>query len=141
MIELPFKEGLFFTPKSKDEKPYLIGSRCGVCGYTCFPKKEVCVRCCRDTTMEEIKLGQCGILETYAVMQVGMPGFPPPYMIGYVRTNEGALVFTPITGCDAKDGALTIGEEMELVIDTIKEDQQGNRLLGWKYKPTRRKKA
>jgi uncharacterized OB-fold protein len=89
--------------------------------------------------MEQIKLGHRGTLETFAVMQVGPPDFPPPYIIGYIRTKEGALVFTPITGCEAADDALQIGEEMELVIEKIKEDGEGNSLLGWKYKPARKK--
>lgn len=138
MAAIPLKEGLFHIPESPDEKPYLIGSRCTACGYTCFPKSPVCVRCRRDDTTEELKLGPYGTLETFAVMQVGMPDFPAPYVIGYVRTKEGALVFTPITGCDARDDALTLDEDMELVIERIKEDEQGNELLGWKFKPTRR---
>jgi uncharacterized OB-fold protein len=85
--------------------------------------------------MENIPLGSHGRLETFAVMQVGPPGFKVPYVIGYVKTREGALVFAPITGCEAKDEALKVGEEMELVIEKVKEDGKGNHLIGWKYKP------
>lgn len=139
MTDLPIKEGLFHIPESHNEKPYLLGSKCRVCGYICFPRKEVCLNCRRDGIMEETKLGTYGTLETFAVMQVGPPQFTPPYVIGYVRAQEGALVFTLITGCEAKDGVLEIGEEMELVIEKIKEDEKGNKLLGWKYKPRRSK--
>ena len=139
MAELLLKEGLFHKPKTPGEKPYLLGSRCRACGYTCFPEKKICIKCLRDDTMEGIKLGQHATLETYAVMRVDTPDFPAPYIIGYVRTEEGALVFTPITGCEPTDDALQIGEEMELVIEEIKEDGQGNTLIGWKYRPVRRK--
>jgi uncharacterized OB-fold protein len=139
MAEFLMKEGFFHTPEKPGEKPYLLGSRCGECGYVCFPKMEVCVKCLRDDTMEGIKLGERATLETYTVMRVGTPDFPPPYIIGYVRTKEGVLVFTPITGCEATDDALQIGEEMELVIEKIKEDEKGNLLIGWKYKPVKRK--
>ena len=135
MVDLSLNESLLHIPDSRDDKPYLIGSRCRVCGYVCFPKKLVCVRCRRDNTMNEIKLGPYGTLENYAVMQVGTPDFPPPYIMGYVRTREDALVFTLITGCEARDGVLTIGEEMELVVEKIREDRSGNNLLGWKFKP------
>jgi len=137
MTDVPLRKGLFHMPKSRGDKPYLLGSRCHICGYTCFPRKEVCIVCRRDDTMEEIKLGQRGTLEAFAVMRVGPPTFPPPYMVGYVRTMEGALVFTPITGCETEEKALEIGEEMELVIDEIRKDAQGNRVIGWKYKPVR----
>jgi len=89
--------------------------------------------------MNEIKLGPYATLETYAVLQVGLPDFPAPYIVGNVRTREGALVFTPITGCEITDDALEMGEEMELVIEKIKEDEQGNNIIGWKFRPTGRK--
>jgi len=140
MAELPLKKGLFHIPESPDDKPYLIGSRCRTCGYTCFPRKEACVKCRQNGTTDEIKLGPYGTLETFAVMQVGPPDFPPPYIMGYVRTKEDALVFTLITGCEPRDDALDIGEEMELVIEKIKEDEEGNSLVGWKFKPIKEKK-
>ena len=135
MVDIHLKEGIFHVPESTDDKPYLIGSRCAVCNYTCFPKSQVCVKCRRDDTMEEIELGPYGTLETFAVMQIGLPDFPAPYVIGYVRTQEGALIFTPVTGCEARDDALTLGEEMELVIERIRYDEQRNKVLGWKFKP------
>ncbi len=139
VADLPIKEGLFHVPQSPDDKPYLIGSRCRVCGYSSFPKKEVCIKCRRDDSIEEVKLGPHGTLETFAVMQVGPPDFPAPYMMGYVRTDEGALIFTLITGCEARDDALELGEEMELTIEKIKEDRQGNSLIGWKFRPIRKR--
>ena len=139
MANVPLKKGLFHMPESPDDKPYLIGSRCTVCGYTCFPEKVVCIRCQRDGTMVENKLGPYGNLETFTVMRVGPPDFPPPYIIGYVRMKEGAVVFTQITGCDVEDDALSIGEEMELVIEPIKQNEQGDSLVGWKFRPVRGK--
>ncbi len=138
MSDLPIKRDVFVKPESSAEKPYLLGSRCRKCGYTCFPKKEVCVICREDQTMEDLKMGQSGTLETFAVMQVGPPGFQVPYVIGYVRTREGAIVFAPITGCEAKDDALEMGEEMELVIEKVREDEKGNNLIGWKYRPVKK---
>ncbi len=135
MADLPLKAGLFVQAKSENEKPYLLGSRCRACGYTSFPRKEICIVCRKEATMEEIQLGTYGRLETFAVMQVGPPGFKVPYVIGYVKAREGALVFAPITGCEAKDDALKVGEEMELVIEKVKEDGKGNNLIGWKYRP------
>ncbi len=139
MSDIPLKEGLFHVPGSSGEKPYLIGSRCRVCGYICFPAKSVCVRCRRDDTMEEIKLGPYGNLETFTVMRVGTPDFAAPYIMGYVRTKEGAPVFSLITGCEIKDDALEIGTEMELVIEKIRTDSRGNNLLGWKFRPVAEK--
>lgn len=88
--------------------------------------------------MEDLKLGPKGTLQNFAVMQVGPPDFPPPYIMGYVQLEEGPVVFATITGCEANDEALELGQPMELVIEKIKEDRDGNSLLGWKFKPVRR---
>ncbi len=138
-MNLPIKEGLFEVPESINGRPYLIGSRCSVCGYVCFPKKEVCVKCLRDDTMEIARFGPYATLDSFAVMQVAPPGFTAPYIQGYVILKDGPKVFTLITGCEPKDDVLELGEEMELVIEKITEDENGNNLIGWKFKPTRRR--
>ena len=135
MTDLPLKKGLFHMAESSADRSYLIGSKCNVCDYTSFPRKTVCVKCRRDDTMETLKLGAYGTLENFAVMRVGPPDFPPPYTVGYVRMKEGPIIFTQITGCGTADDALEIGAEMELVIETIKKDPQGNNLVGWKFRP------
>jgi len=139
MADLPLKKGLFHIAESSADSSYLIGSKCKICNYTTFPRKTVCVRCRRDDTMEELKLGPRGTLENYAVMRVGPPDFPPPYMLGYVRMKEGPIIFTQITGCGTEDDALEIGAEMELVIEPIKKDLQGNNLIGWKFRPLKQR--
>ena len=85
--------------------------------------------------MADLKLGPNGILQNFAVMQVGPPDFPPPYIMGYIQLDEGPVVFATISDCESKDDALELGQPMELVIEKIKEDRDGNRLLGWKFKP------
>ncbi len=85
--------------------------------------------------MTETRLGPRGTLETFAVMQTGTLDFPPPYIIGYVRTDQGAVVYTLITGCPPTDEALEIGQEMELVIEKMKTSREGHDLLGWKFRP------
>jgi uncharacterized OB-fold protein len=89
--------------------------------------------------MEEVKLGQYGTLETFAVMRVGTSDFPPPYIMGYVKMKEGVSVFALITGCEARDDTLELGEEMELVVERVKTDTQGNNLIGWKFSPVKGK--
>ncbi|MFH1169738.1 MAG: OB-fold domain-containing protein [Chloroflexota bacterium] len=139
MADKPLKEGLFHIPGGPGDKPYLIGGRCKACGFVTFPKKTVCVRCRRDDAMEEIKMGPEASLETYTTMQVGPPEFPPPYVIGYVKMKEGPKVFTLLSDCKP-DEDLEPGQEMEMVIDKIREDEAGNNLVGWKFKPVRRRK-
>jgi uncharacterized OB-fold protein len=103
---IPIKEGWFHIPESDDDQPYLIGSKCENCGFTTFPK----------------------------AMQ-GPPGFTTPYIQAFVNLDEGVRIFTLIEGCKPEDDALQLGQEMELVIGKIKEDEQGNDIIGWKFKP------
>ena len=135
--QLPIKEGLFHIPETSGDQPYLIGSKCRICGYVSFPKREACVKCRALGTTEEIKLEMYGTLQTFTVMQVGPPDFPPPYLMGYVKLDEGPVVFTLLTGCEVRDDALHIGQKMELVIDKVKQDNQGNEIIGWKFKPAK----
>lgn len=139
MAEVPLREGLFHIPgPSPDDHPYLIGTKCRLCGYTAFPPRHVCLKCLREETMEEVKLGPRGTLDSFAVMQVGPPDFRPPYVIGNIKIPEGPLVFALISGCEPRDDALELGQEMELTIECIKKDNQGNDLMAWKFRPARR---
>lgn len=134
-MDLPIKEGLFHTPESKNDKPYLIGAKCSLCGYVCFPKKDVCVRCCKNGTMETAKFGPYAKLDSFAVMQVAPPGFVAPYIQGYVVLDDGPKIFTLISGCEPEDNVLQLGEKMELVIEKITVDDKGNNLIGWIFRP------
>jgi len=64
-----------------------------------------------------------------------MPGFPAPYIQAYVDIEEEPLIFSLITGCEAKEGALEIGDEVELVIEKITQDDEGNDAIGYKFRP------
>lgn len=129
------KANLFHAPAFEGDTPYLIGTRCTLCGYTSFPPKQICIKCRRDNTMTEVKLGPKGKLETFAVMQVGTTDFPAPYTIGFVRLEQGPSVFSLITGCKPTDDSLVIGQDMILVIDKIRTDKDGFEVVGWKFKP------
>jgi uncharacterized OB-fold protein len=138
-MEVPIKEGVFHKPESPSEKPYLIGSRCRLCGYVCFPKKQVCVKCVRDDCMAETKFGPYAHLDSYAVIHVAPPGFTVPYIQAYVILEQGPKIFTLISGCEPRDDALAPGQKMELVIERITDDENGNHLIGWKFKPAEEK--
>ena len=104
---------------------------------TCFPRKDVCVKCLRDDSMEDTSFGPYATLDSYAVLHVAPTGFTPPYIQGYVIVDDGPKVFTLISGCDPKDDVLELGQRMELVIEQIKKDESGNDVIGWKFRPAK----
>lgn len=129
------KEGLFYEPISPLEKPYLIGGQCSLCGYISFPKRPVCPICIKEGTMTEISLGTRGKINTFTISYVAPVGFKAPYIQAYVDLPEGPRVFSIITGCKPSGEELTIGSEVELVIDKICEDEEGNEIIGYKFRP------
>ena len=118
-----------------DGRPYLVGSKCRRCGYAAFPARAVCPACLDRESMEEASLGSRGTVDTFSVLRASAPGFEAPYVVAYVRMPGGERVFSLITGCEPSEGALAIGTEVELVIEKIREDEQGNEVRGYKFRP------
>ena len=85
--------------------------------------------------MHEIRLSPRGKLDTFTIAMQGPPGFATPYIQAFVTLTEGVRVFSMIEGCQSEQDALHLGQEVELVIGKIKEDEHGNDIIGWKFKP------
>lgn len=118
-----------------DGKPYLVGSKCRLCGYIAFPPKEACPACVTKDSMEEIPLSSRGIIDSFSVLHVSAPGFKAPYILAYVTMPEGAKVLSVIKGCEPSESSIQIGTEVELIIDKIREDKQGNEVRGYAFIP------
>jgi len=129
------REGLFHLPTSPDEKPYLIGSKCRVCGNVFFPKRVVCPACISDDTLEEIPLSTTGRINSFALVEVAPPGFVAPYIQALVDLPEGLTIFSLIAGGAAEAEALELGAEVELITEAISVDESGNEVIGYKFRP------
>jgi uncharacterized OB-fold protein len=90
--------------------------------------------------MKEILFGQRGKLFTFTINYYRTP--PPyhaptpfvPYASGIIELPEGLMVQAMIgTGYDEK--SLKIGMDMKLVVDKLYEDEHGNDILSWMYRP------
>lgn len=137
--QIPIQEGLFTWPS---DNPRLIGSKCKNCGQVTFPAQTSCAACCLQHT-ENIELSQEGTLWTWTIQ-----GFPPksppyakqetpetyvPYGVGYVELSEGVRVETRLTENDPEK--LNIGMRMQLVVEPFIEDDNGNELMVYFFKP------
>jgi len=85
--------------------------------------------------MEEVALSTRGKLETFTISRATPPGslIQAPYGLGYVRLPEGCIVQTVLSECDPQK--LKIDMDMELVIEKIREDEEGNDVMAFKFKP------
>ena len=116
----------------------LIGSKCLECDEVTFPATAFCPQCCRDTA-EKIPLSQRGRLYSFTIQRFRPP--PPyrgpekfdPYAVGMVELPEGLRVTSVLEGSDPEE--FRVGMEMELVIASLFEDDEGREVLGYKFKP------
>lgn len=132
---IPVREGYFYEAHDQSEASYLIGSKCRICKSVLFPKIMVCPECLKEDTMEEVALSKRGTLYTYTVLYMPIPGYPAPYIIGRTQLPEGPIITSPITGCEMKEGALNIGDDVELVIGKISETDKDEDIIGYMFRP------
>jgi uncharacterized OB-fold protein len=126
---------LFEIPATASAAPKLIASKCKNCGEITFPKQIGCPNCCRDD-VEEVKIGPKAKLFSFTNVNYPVPeGYkgPVPYGVGVVDFAEGARIVTHLTEHDP--AKLQIGMDMVLIIDKLFEDEAGNEIIGFKFKP------
>lgn len=120
----------------RDEVPYLIASRCQNCQHVAFPKMVVCPACSTPDKMEEIELSREGKIDTFSVLHVGAPGFPVPYVVGYVKLPEGPKVFTIIRHDVETYGSPAIGNPVTLILGKIRQEANGDEVMGFQFSLT-----
>jgi len=130
-------EGLFTWPS---ENPALLGSRCQTCGIAEFPQKLSCPACGSEDVKAE-ELPRRGKLWSWTI-QSFMPKKPyhtdetpetfRPYGVGYVEL-PGAVCVEGRLHENTRE-QLTIGMEMELVIETLRHDDNGDEVKCFAFK-------
>ncbi len=136
--QIPAVKDVFTWPSSE---PRLIGTKCKVCGTVSFPKSPVCrnPRCKNKAEVEETLLTRRGKLLSYTLVCYPLP--PPfvyaepfvPFPVGEVQFPEGVAIIGQMTGCAYAN--LKIGMDVETVVEKLFEDQSGNEVVGWKFRP------
>ena len=131
---IPFKEGVMHLSSSAADENYLIGGKCQACGAVAFPKRAVCHKCLSEDVVE-IPLSRRGKLASFTVAWAAPQGFKPPLMQGYIDLPEGVRLFSLITGPEPSPHALGLGQEMELVFEEMRVDNDGNQIVVFRFKP------
>ncbi|MEW6187073.1 MAG: OB-fold domain-containing protein [Thermodesulfobacteriota bacterium] len=133
---VPVREGLWNTPSSPEEKPQLIGSECTSCGEVFFPKKEkgICIRC-GNRGLKDVKLDRRGKIHSFSViMQQPAKYFlgKVPYAYGWINLPN-VRVQALFSGGDFSE--LHVGMPVELVIEELGVNEEGNTVLAHKFRP------
>ena len=137
---LPAVEGWFTLD---GESPALLGSKCTSCGNFAFPKETYFCRNpeCQGREFTETELSRTGKVWSYT-----NAGYQPPepyvaadpyvpFAIAAVELAAEQMVVMGqvVPGVDVDD--LHVGDEVELVLDTLYEDDEHEYVV-WKWRPT-----
>ena len=135
---VPINEDLLTTPLDNPEQVNLKGTKCRNCGEVFFGKRTSCENCTSED-MEGIVLSRRGKLYTYTIIGHKPPGDykgPDPFVSfgeGLVELPEGLRIVAPLTVNNHED--IKIGMELELVVDKLYVDEEGNEVMAFKFKP------
>ncbi len=122
--------------------PHLLGSRCTTCGSYFFPAENAFCRNpdCQGSAFEVVPLSRTGTLwsVTNNCYQPPAPYMSPepfrPYTIAAVELAEEKMVVLGQVVAGVETRALTVGMPMELVLDTLYEDDEHEYVI-WKWRP------
>jgi len=124
------------------EAPALLGSRCTKCKAVFFPKETFACRnpACTSTELEEHALSRRGKLWSFTnnCYPPPLPYVAPepfePYAVAAVELEAEKMIVLGQVPTDVKVEDLSAGMDMELVIDTLSEDEDKQYTI-WKWRP------
>ncbi len=135
---VPAIEGWF----TMDEEPRLLGLRDPETNTYFFPRDKAVSRPpqAAGTELEEVELGRRGKLWSYTTNHYEPPepfvAADPfePYTVAAVELNDEQMVVMGQVSGGLGGDALEVGMEMEIVLDSLYEDDE-NEYVVWKWKP------
>lgn len=130
-----FNPSILTLNAPEDGQPHLLGSRCNSCGKVFFPQQALCTECFQEGSLKEHPLSSRGRLYSFTIVEresLAPKGFQVPYAYGYVNLPEGVRVLSKIIGWTPE--TLRIDAEVELVLEAIRENSEGQKVMGFRFK-------
>ena len=118
-----------------DDGLEVVGSRCPDCDAFYFPRKRVCPACMTLDRLRDEPIGPGATIVSYSVSHDPARGIRTPYAFGYVKLDQGPMIYTLFTDCEPVEEKLTLGGAVEIVIETMKKDAWGNDVMAYKFRP------
>ncbi|MCX6396403.1 MAG: OB-fold domain-containing protein [Propionibacteriales bacterium] len=134
----PAIEGWFTT----GPEPALIGSACTTCSTVFFPRTAGFCRnpACNGDEFTDTELSRRGRVWSYtdAQYQPPAPYIAPtdpyvPFALAAVEVPEGIVILGQVADGYTVDD-FQVGDEMELVVETLYTDDTGDRTI-WRWRP------
>jgi uncharacterized OB-fold protein len=139
--QVPAIEGWF----TMGAEPALLGTCCAECGSFFFPPERTLCRnpACGSTELSETELGRRGKIWSFSVNHyaapapyVGKDPFEPYTVVAVELTAEQIVVLGQLAdGADPSE--LRIGDEVEIAVEPLFTDDEGNEHLAWKWRPVK----
>jgi hypothetical protein len=138
---LPAVDG-WFTTGEDGTPPALLGSRCTGCGTYAFPAESGYCRNpdCASTSFDTVELSRRGRIWSYTDARYQPPSpyvaadpYVPFCLVAVELAAEKLVVMGQVVGGVSVDD-LSVGEEVELVVDTL-YSEDGCDYLVWKWRP------
>jgi len=138
---IPAIDGWFTTAG----EPALLGTRCDSCGSYFFPPERMLCRnpACGSTDLAEHELGRRGKVWSFSINHYAAPapyvGKEPfePYTVVAVELGAEQMVVLGQLAEGFDPATLKIGDEVEVVIEPLFTDDEGNEHIVWKWRPVR----
>lgn len=136
---VPAIEGWFTT----SGEPALLGTRCAECGSFFFPPERIACRnpACASRELEDVPLSRRGRIWSFSVNHYAAPapyvGKEPfePYTVVAVELAKEQMVVLGQLAEGVDPSTLSIGDEVEVVIEPLFTDEDGNENIVWKWRP------
>ncbi len=133
---VPLEPGYFTVPADPATPPRLLGSRCCECGEHFFPRRPVCAKCCHRNT-DDIELSSSGTLYTYTYLFVPLfnskRATDGGYGVGQIDLPEGPRIQSVLRG---GPDDFEIGMAMEMELETLRENEQGENVVIFRFCPS-----
>ncbi len=134
--QIPVQEGLFTWPS---DQPSLIGSKCKSCEEYFFPKVNLCQNPdCTKKDVGDVLLSRRGTLWSYTIQHYRPPPpykGPVPLTIGLMELPKENLKIMGQLVEGVKEEDIKIGIDLELAVEKLFDDESGNEVVTWKFKP------
>lgn len=135
---LPSIDGWFST----GERPRLLGQRCDVCGTYVFPPDAtICPNpACTSQELAGVELSDRGRIWSFTTNHYAPPApyVSPdpfvPYSIVAVELDAESMIVLGQLSASADPSTLRVGDEVELTIETLFTDDDGDHLI-YRWRP------
>jgi len=133
---VPVEAGFFTIPDDPSAPPQLLGSKCVECGEYFFPRRPICARCLAHGC-EDVTLSSRGTLFTYTYVHFPLMNSQRAdhggYGVGQVDLPEGPRIQAVLSG---GENDFQIGMEMELELETLRQNKQGQDVVIYRFRPS-----